>query len=55
MFQSEITQAVAFGVHLGERRGAVVGVVDVGEAELLQQIADNPDHGVVVVDHKHGH
>jgi hypothetical protein len=42
-------------VHLRERRRAVRGVIDIGEAELPQQILDDPNHGVVVVDHEHGH
>ena len=35
--------------------GENAGVVDVGETELAQQIADNADHGAVVVDYEHGH
>ena len=49
MFQSEITRPYFFCAHLGERRGAVGGVVDVLETELPQQIADDADHRVVVV------
>jgi hypothetical protein len=48
-------KAVALFVHLRERRAAVIGVVDIGEADLLQEIADDPDHGGIVVHHEHRH
>jgi hypothetical protein len=54
MFQSEIT-SVALLVHLRERRAAVIGVVDISEADLLQKIANDPDHGGIVVHHEYGH
>jgi len=44
-------EAIAFGVHLAERRGAVV---DAGKTDLLQEIADDTHRGVVVVDREHG-
>jgi hypothetical protein len=42
-------------MHLGQRRGAVGCIVDIGEAELPQEIADDAYHGGVVVHHEHGH
>ena len=41
--------------HHVERGAAVAGLIDIGEAELLQKIADDPDHRLVVVDDEHGH
>ena len=41
--------------HLGERGRAVSGVVDVLESELLEQVADDADHRVVVVDNEDRH
>jgi hypothetical protein len=34
---------------------AVAGVVDVLETDLLEQVADNPDHRAVVVDYENRH
>ena len=33
----------------------MLDIVDVGESELSQQIADDADHGVVVVHHEDRH
>ena len=38
MFQSEMTRPYCLLAHLGERGGAVGGVVDVLEAELLSRL-----------------
>jgi hypothetical protein len=46
-------QAVVPLVHLRECRAAVVGRIDVGEADLLEEIAKNPDHGGMVIHHQH--
>jgi hypothetical protein len=41
--------------HHVERGAAVARLVDIAEAELLQQIADDPDHRLVIVDDQHRH
>src|ERR1035437_1517348 len=48
-------QAVFLALHLGERRRSVAGIVDIFESNLLEQIADDPNHGVVVIDHQDRH
>src|SRR5690348_417441 len=48
-------EAVALPSHLAERRGAVRRVVNVLESDLLEQIADDADHRVVVVHHEDRH
>jgi len=53
MFQSEITSRIFYPA-FGERGRSVAGVVDVFESDLLEQVADNSDHGVVVIDHQDG-
>ena len=55
MFQSEITRPYLLLAHLGERGRAVGGIVDVVEAELLEQVADDADHRVVVVHDEYRH
>src|ERR671918_3131571 len=59
--QSEITRPKHFWRQLGERARTIVGIVDVVETELMEQVANDPHHGFVVVDHQdrcalvHGH
>jgi hypothetical protein len=40
-------------MHLGQRNGAVRRIVDIIEAELPLQIADDTDHGAVIVHHEY--
>jgi hypothetical protein len=55
MFPIGDHEPVALAAHLAERSRTVVGVVDVLEPELLEKVADDADHRVVVVDHEDRH
>jgi hypothetical protein len=46
---------VTLGPDLGERGRAVIGIVDVLRAELLEQVTDDADHRVAIVDKEDRH
>ena len=43
-------KAVAFLAHLLERHAAIGGFIDIVEADLFQQIADDPEHRAIIID-----
>jgi hypothetical protein len=45
-------QPIFLGLHLFQRSGSVGRVIDVLEAELLQEIADDPHDRVVIIDNQ---
>jgi hypothetical protein len=47
-------EPVVLRPHHVEGRTPIAGLIDIGETELLQEIADDPDHRLVVVDDEHG-
>jgi hypothetical protein len=52
MFQSVTTKSKPPGLELLQRDRAVLGLVDVGEAQFLEQIAHDAAHGREIVDHE---
>jgi hypothetical protein len=49
MFQSEITSPYFFSLSFR----AILGFVDIVEADLLQEVADDAQHRLVIVDDEH--